>query len=137
MILGLDVGGTHTDAVVIEKDRVIASYKAVTDHQNLLNSMNVALEKVIEGIDKSGIRKINLSTTLSTNAIVEDTLEEVGVIISSGPGINPEVFCIGKNCHVVNGSIDHRGSVVQDLDERELEKAVKKFSKKILRFLPA
>ncbi len=133
MILGLDVGGTHTDAVVIDNNSVVATCKAVTDHQNLLNSMNVALEKVTEGIDKSLITRINLSTTLSTNAIVEDTLEEVGVIISSGPGIDPSVFSIGKSCHIVEGSIDHRGTVVRELDDRELEKAVKKFSKKNLK----
>jgi len=132
MILGLDVGGTHTDAVIIDGNRVISSYKAVTDHKNLLNSMNDALEKVIEGIDKGKITRINLSTTLSTNAIVENTLEDVGVLLSAGPGINPEVFAIGKHCQIISGSIDHRGTVVQELNEGELTKAVNRFKKKKL-----
>lgn len=132
MILGLDVGGTHTDAVIIDENRVVSSYKAVTDHKNLLNSMNHALEKVIEGVDKGKITRINLSTTLSTNAIVENTLEDVGVLLSAGPGINPEVFAIGKHCQIISGSIDHRGTVVQELNEGELTKAINRFKKKNL-----
>jgi N-methylhydantoinase A/oxoprolinase/acetone carboxylase beta subunit len=87
MIIGLDVGGTHTDAVLIEHGKVIASHKTSTDHDNLLNSINRTLQEVTKNIDKTAIQGINLSTTLSTNAIVEDKIEDVGLIYSAGPGM--------------------------------------------------
>ena len=70
MYLGLDVGGTHTDAVLIDNNKIVASFKAPTDHKNLLTSINRALAEVTKSVDRSAIKRINLSTTLSTNAIV-------------------------------------------------------------------
>src|SRR5208337_391239 len=110
MLLGIDVGGTHTDAVLIDKNGVISTFKAKTDHQNLLNSINTALKEVTEGFDPKKITNVNLSTTLSTNAIVEKRIEPTGLFISSGPGIDPESFFIGDNSYLIPGSIDHRGT---------------------------
>ncbi|MDA3822686.1 MAG: hydantoinase/oxoprolinase family protein [Bacteroidales bacterium] len=121
MIIGLDVGGTHTDAVLIEHGKVIASHKTSTDHDNLLNSINRTLQEVTKNIDKTAIQGINLSTTLSTNAIVEDKIEDVGLIYSAGPGIVPENYEIGKYCYRIKGAIDHRGSVVKNVDEYEIK----------------
>jgi len=137
MILGLDVGGTHTDAVIIDDNRVLSTFKAVTDHYNLLSSINAAIKGVLTGFDLQKINRVNLSTTLSTNAIVEGVLEKVGMIISSGPGIDPRNFAIDENCHIVEGSIDHRGSIVKELDQKELEKIVKKFQKQGIKVFAA
>ena len=101
LFLGLDVGGTHTDAVLIDDKGIVAHYKAVTDHDNLLLSVRTAIEKISGEAERKNIRRINLSTTLSTNAIVENKLEDVCVIISSGPGIDPEQFRIGKHYYAV------------------------------------
>ena len=43
MLLGVDVGGTHTDAVVLEFNKVVAKAKVPTNPQNLLLSINCAL----------------------------------------------------------------------------------------------
>lgn len=126
MYLGLDVGGTHTDAVLIQDGSVISSSKTVTDHGNLISSVRRALDEVTSGIHRSDITKVNLSTTLSTNAIVQGKTEPVGVVVSSGPGISPSVFAVGDNYHILDGSIDHRGSVVKNLDEKALAAVVKK-----------
>lgn len=121
MFCGIDVGGTHTDAVVVENGQVIAACKVQTDHANLLASIRAALEDVCSRVKAHRIERITLSTTLSTNAIVEGKTEEAGVIVSSGPGIDPESYRMGKGYFVIPGSIDHRGYEIQPLDRGELD----------------
>ncbi len=137
LYLGLDVGGTHTDAVLVGDGGIVSHYKAVTDHSNLLLSVRKAIEEITRDADKSKIRRINLSTTLSTNAIVEDKLEDVCVIISSGPGIDPENFKIGPYYSVIDGSIDHRGKVVKGLDAKALARIGTDAGKKKIRAFAA
>ena len=128
MLLGIDVGGTHTDAVLISNKGIEATFKAKTDTLNLLQTVTTALKEVTSGVDVKKIKNINLSTTLSTNAIIENKLEKTALFISSGPGINPENFKIGKNTYIINGSINHRGSEVLKLDSSALDKCVKECS---------
>jgi N-methylhydantoinase A/oxoprolinase/acetone carboxylase beta subunit len=122
MLLGIDVGGTHTDAVLIGENGIVSTFKAKTDTHNLLHTVTTALKEVTSGIDVKKITNINLSTTLSTNAIIENKLEKTALFISSGPGIDPGNFRIGENTYIINGSINHRGSEVLKLDSSALEK---------------
>ncbi|WP_461211551.1 hydantoinase/oxoprolinase family protein [Desulfocurvus sp. DL9XJH121] len=124
MLLGIDVGGTHTDAVVLDRGKVLAEAKVATDHDDLLTSIRAALGAVLEGVDPGDIRTVNLSTTLSTNAIVESKTEEVGLLVSAGPGIDPENYRVGGRFHVLSGSVDHRGTVIASLDPNEIEQAM-------------
>jgi len=118
--IGIDVGGTHTDAVVIDKGRVVASAKVSTDHHNLLLSVRGALEAVLAGVDPKEVSRLNLSTTLSTNAIVEGKTEDVGVLVSAGPGVNPDDYQVGRFYYTVSGSVDHRGKEIAPPDEEEI-----------------
>jgi len=124
MLLGIDVGGTHTDAVLIDKGGIKSTFKAKTDTQNLFNTIITALKEVSAGVNVKEIKNINLSTTLSTNAIIENKLEKTGLFISSGPGINPENFKIGDNTFILNGSINHRGVEILKLDPPVIEKNI-------------
>jgi len=125
MLLGIDVGGTHTDAVLIDEHKgIISKFKVKTDKNNLLDTVITALREVTSGFDVKKIANVNLSTTLSTNAIVENRLEKTALFISSGPGINPANFCIGKNTYIIGGSIDHRGNEIAALDTDALSKAL-------------
>jgi N-methylhydantoinase A/oxoprolinase/acetone carboxylase beta subunit len=49
------------------------------------------------------------STTLATNAVVQDSLDRAGMIVSAGPGMNPDWFSVGPSYHVVEGCLDHQG----------------------------
>lgn len=124
MYLGIDVGGTHTDAVVIQNGAVVASCKVSTNHDDLLSSVRGALERVLTTVKGEQISRLNLSTTLSTNAIVENKTEEVGVLVSAGPGLDPDYSHIGRNYFIIDGSIDHRGTEIKPLNESELQDAV-------------
>ncbi|MEF2229851.1 MAG: hydantoinase/oxoprolinase family protein [Pseudodesulfovibrio sp.] len=127
MLLGIDVGGTHTDGVAVDTANgaeVVASCKVPTRHEDLLSSVTGALEALLGKVDRSRVRQLNLSTTLSTNAIVQGKTEDVGVIVSAGPGIDPHNAMLCRDFHVIEGSIDHRGNEVRALSSRQLAEAV-------------
>ncbi|MDQ7247229.1 hydantoinase/oxoprolinase N-terminal domain-containing protein [Dongia sedimenti] len=76
ILLGLDTGGTYTDAVLFDPDQgVLASAKALTTKHNLSIGLKGAIEKVLPhlpaGIRPAEIALVSMSTTLATNAIVE------------------------------------------------------------------
>ncbi len=125
MLLGIDVGGTHTDAVIIDRGGIAATAKVETDHSNLITSLDMVLEKILSSGPDQPISKINLSTTLTTNAIVGKELEEVGVLAVSGPGLATDCFNhnLGEHFHLLEGSIDHRGNLrlaLNDVAAREV-----------------
>jgi N-methylhydantoinase A/oxoprolinase/acetone carboxylase beta subunit len=55
MILGIDVGGTHTDAVLIDHFRVVKKAKVLTNPENLLTSL---LEVTTELVDAATIDQL-------------------------------------------------------------------------------
>lgn len=80
--LGIDAGGTYTDAVIIRNSdkKVVASYKALTTYPELLTG----IENAIDGLDPQYLKDIKLvsvSTTLATNTILERTGYPVGLIL--------------------------------------------------------
>ncbi len=121
MIIGLDVGGTHTDVVLIGEGCILRQTKVPTDPSNLFGSVWTALDEVTRDVPPETIRRAVLSTTLTTNAIAEGKLEETGMIVSAGPGIDPECFRTNKHYYTVSGSIDHRGREIQSIDSMEIE----------------
>ncbi|MFP4479232.1 MAG: hydantoinase/oxoprolinase family protein [Desulfohalobiaceae bacterium] len=127
MILGIDVGGTHTDAVLVDKSGLKAWAKVPTEHGNLLHSIRSALENIRSQHGDLHLERFNLSTTLCTNAIVQDELAEVGVLVSAGPGIDPWNFQLGDKYALVPGGLDHRGSEIQPLDLGQAREAIQKF----------
>lgn len=124
MIVGLDMGGTHIDAVIIENGQIIKTVKRPTDKDKLFESIWNALNVLLTDCSRSKIKKINLSTTISTNAIVENKTSKVGMIMGCGPGIKSDFLACGHENIFVSGYIDHRGKVVKDLNLAEIEGAV-------------
>lgn len=130
MIVGLDMGGTHVDAVIIENGKIINTVKKPTDRNNLFESIQNTLEELLIRYDKSKIKRINLSTTVSTNAIVENTTSPVGMIIQSGPGLPHDFLACGDENVFISGYVDHRGTVVENFNTEEIEDAIKLFKEK-------
>ena len=74
LILGIDTGGTFTDAVIMTADgELMAKAKALTSHGRLQNGIHGAIAAVLEKskINPAHIAQVSLSTTLATNALVE------------------------------------------------------------------
>ncbi len=128
MLLGIDVGGTHTDAVLLDRSGLLASAKVETEEQDLLGSIRAALGRIRETAGEVEVQRFNLSTTLCTNAIVQDELKPVGVMVAAGPGIDPEYFRIGEHYEVIRGALDHRGKEIQALDTKQAERCAKRFA---------
>jgi len=122
MIIGLDVGGTHTDVVLLNRQGIVRDIKVPTDTSNLFGTVLEGLAKVMTGVEPEAVRRVVLSTTLTTNAIVQKKIPDVGIIVSSGPGIDPRYFQTGDNFFTVSGSIDHRGREVEPVDPGEIER---------------
>lgn len=112
MLLGLDVGGTFTDAVIINGHRVVATAKRRTTKNNLMNGIGEALDAVLEGYDASNIEQVTLSTTVVTNTIVEGKEKPVDLYVVTGPGRNvDDIFPVSPI--YLQGYTDHRGIVVE------------------------
>lgn len=117
MILGIDIGGTHTDAVCLQGSTIVSTAKTQTS-QDLVGSILDAVDNL--DIAYKDIRRVVLSTTLSTNAIVEKKYPKTGMICSAGPGIDPKMFFIGEEFHHVQGALDHRGREYIPIDRDEV-----------------
>ena len=112
MLLGLDVGGTFTDVVIIDGHRVVATAKRRTTKDNLMNGIGEALDAVLEGYDTSNIEQVTLSTTVVTNTIVEEKEQVVDLYVVTGPGRNVDDIFPVKPIYL-QGYTDHRGIVVE------------------------
>ena len=77
MIVGLDIGGTHTDVVLLHEDGLLREIKVPTDPGDLFHCVLAGLSAITEDIDTAKITRIVLSTTLATNAIVQNQLPPV------------------------------------------------------------
>ena len=85
--IGIDTGGTYTDAVVFdpEEKKVLKSVKALTSHGRLELGIVSALKELFQ--DKKAVYKVSdiglvsLSTTLATNSLVEKKGTDPGVVL--------------------------------------------------------
>jgi N-methylhydantoinase A/oxoprolinase/acetone carboxylase beta subunit len=126
MIIGIDVGGTHTDAVLLSSNGIEKKIKVSTDSTDLFHTILSGFTQLLDNIDPKKIKRIVLSTTLTTNAIVQQNMSPVGMIVSAGPGIDPEAFKTGEHYYCVTGSINHRGREKAPVNTIEIEDVAKK-----------
>ena len=96
LVLGIDTGGTYTDAVVYDEQHrtVVAKAKAPTTHHDLSIGIGGAIEAAVHqaGVDPARIELVSLSTTLATNALVEGSGRPVAAVII---GFDPDVLARG------------------------------------------
>lgn len=123
MIIGIDVGGTHADGVLLQGNVVAAKNKVGVDQNNLGESIIVLLESLLPG-DLRELKRINLSTTLCTNALINKDFDRVGMLVQAGPGMNPDFLNCGDDLHFLAGAVDHRGKIIRGPDKKEVENAV-------------
>ena len=125
LLLGVDTGGTYTDAVLIQNEqKVIASAKALTTRHDLAEGIGKAIAAVLAD-SKADVREIgmaSLSTTLATNALVEGQGERVGLVYVGFRQQDLESHGLqaalaGDPALVVAGGHNHAGGEAKNLDE--------------------
>ena len=134
--IGVDVGGTHTDAVLLRGDEVLSWTKVLTS-ADVLTGVLEALETVLSdqpGIEES-VEAVMLGTTQFTNAIVERReLARVAAIrigLPSGRGLPPKVGwpddiaqALGNDVYMVQGGYLYDGWPLAEIDDAELQRVV-------------
>ena len=84
-ILGVDTGGTYTDAVIYDEasSSLLSKAKAPTTHDDLAVGIGQVIERVLStaSVDPSTIGLVSLSTTLATNALVEGKGRPAGLVM--------------------------------------------------------
>lgn len=120
MILGIDVGGTHTDAVLIEDLKIRKKAKSPTDERNFIHSLLDVTSGLLKGENLEKLKRVVLSTTISTNAIIQNKMDRTGLILVSGPGLPPSLLRINDDTHFISGYINHRGVEIKAIDQNEV-----------------
>ncbi|NLL48675.1 MAG: hydantoinase/oxoprolinase family protein [Firmicutes bacterium] len=115
-IIGIDVGGTNTDAALLCGAEVVALLKVPTNHADLLQSTGEALQKILEHHHGPEPVTLHLSTTLQTNTIVEGKGAKTMAVVVPGPGVNLASLDLPFPLIELSGSVDHRGREVAPLD---------------------
>lgn len=145
MRIGIDVGGTHTDAVLLHDSEVIASTKALTT-ADVLTGITNALDTILagEGVNQSDIEAVMIGTTQFTNAVVERReLSEVAAVrigLPSGNGLPPMADwpddiadALGRHTYMLKGGTLYDGWPLAPLDEAEIEAAIADIAAKGIR----
>ncbi|MDO6591399.1 hydantoinase/oxoprolinase family protein [Loktanella sp. D2R18] len=124
-LLGVDTGGTYTDAVVLHEasDTVQATAKALTTRPDLSIGVGAAIDRVLADahVTPSDIAMVSLSTTLATNALVEGHGGSVALIAIGfddadlrRAGLNDAMG--GDPVIALNGGHNHGGVEIVPLD---------------------
>lgn len=119
IILGIDCGGTHTDAALLAVNgascRLLAKAKTATLHNNLPASIADAVHLLSQDLGKlpENIARVTIGTTLEINALVQGKADKVGLALTAGPGLDPVHFALGEHVCIVPGGLDHRGVEVE------------------------
>ncbi len=131
--LGLDTGGTYTDAVLLAGGRrVIASAKSLTTHWDLAVGIGEAIRSVLRAVpDTHGagqVQLVSVSTTLATNAVVENRFSPVAtVLIGFDAGMLSRSGLQRDQAGpiiLVRGGHDASGEELEPLDEAQLAAAI-------------
>ncbi|MER8398118.1 hydantoinase/oxoprolinase family protein [Mesorhizobium sp. M1348] len=146
LFLGIDTGGTYTDAVLWSEaggpgGKVLAKAKALTTRHDLAVGISGAVDAVLQkaDTDPTAIKLVSMSTTLATNALVEGQGGRVALVmigfaegdlardgLKAALGSDPVVFCPGG--HDVHGNAAKLDLSGLEAALPELEKSVSGFA---------
>lgn len=145
-LLGVDTGGTYTDAVVLDEreDKVIASAKSLTTRPDLALGVGRAIDAAVgkAGIRAQQVAMVSLSTTLATNALVEGQGGRVALIFIgfeeaelARAGLTEAMK--GDPVVMLSGGHNHAGGEVTALDIAKLEAEIERLAPEVTGFAVA
>jgi N-methylhydantoinase A/oxoprolinase/acetone carboxylase beta subunit len=147
--LGIDTGGTYTDAVLVDQvsGAVLAGAKALTTYHNLAIGIGQAVAAVLatgatddgQPVTPARVDMVALSTTLATNAIVEGRGSPVCLLLI---GYDPQLIrdcgfereLVTQNVVYIRGGHNAAGDEAAPLDEAALRTAILTYRDKVEAF---
>lgn len=124
--LGIDTGGTYTDAVIVddESKTVLQAAKSLTTYPDPIGGIRKVLDEMPEDLLKS-VSIVSVSTTLSTNTVLENTGEAAALIlIGDSKILVPDRSKDIQNYIVISGGHDSEGNEAACLDTEAVEQYV-------------
>ncbi len=125
--LGIDTGGTFTDAVIIDLDdnSVVAKRKSRTTHEDLSIGLYRSVDAVFSSSDirPEDISLVGISTTLATNSILEGKGGDVGLILIGWNPMKPVNFG-EKRQAIIKGGCDSNGRPIAAMSKEEVTEAI-------------
>ncbi|MBA4352948.1 MAG: hydantoinase [Rhodobacter sp.] len=144
--LGVDTGGTYTDAVIVDEaaTRVIGSAKSLTTRGDLALGIGRAVDAALAGagVAPAQVSLVSLSTTLATNALVEGQGGRVALVFIGFDAADLErggLIEALKGDPVINlaGGHSHAGAEAAPLDLVRLEAEVAALADQVVGFAVA
>ncbi len=144
LFIGLDTGGTYTDAVLFDPEiGILASAKALTTKHDLAIGLGSAIAAILRrlppGAGPQDVALVSMSTTLATNAIVEGHGAPIALILI---GYDPKALdranlrqALGSDPVLfVAGGHQPSGEAMAPLDLAAIDKAAADFAGKVAAF---
>ena len=137
--LGIDTGGTFTDAVLVDDQKqIVNAQKSLTTRFDLSLGIGEVIGK-LPAQALADISMVSLSTTLTTNSVVEDLGAPVCVLL---PGYTEEQvrqsglrdILPAQMVVILNGGYDAVGRELQPLDEDTARAAIEKLRNEVSAF---
>ncbi|WP_299977852.1 DUF1638 domain-containing protein [Desulfobacula sp.] len=119
--LGIDAGGTYTDAVIydLKKNKTLCKAKSLTTKWDFTQGINSALRK-LDQKKLLRVELVSLSTTLATNAIVENEGQKVGMILMPPYGLDIDKDISHQPKSVIRGQLEITGRQITAIDPDEV-----------------
>jgi N-methylhydantoinase A/oxoprolinase/acetone carboxylase beta subunit len=144
--LGVDTGGTYTDAVIVDEaaDRVIGKAKSLTTREDLALGIGRAVDAALAGagIAAADVALVSLSTTLATNALVEGQGGRVALVFIGFDAGDMERGGLtealkGDPVILLDGGHSHAGTESAALDTAGLEAQLTELGPQVMGFAVA
>ncbi len=144
--LGIDIGGTFTDATLMsEETGAVRIFKVPSTPQDPSEGFIRVLNRALgsDGVRPEGLVAIVHATTVATNAIIEGKMARTGLITTAGfrdileiaRQIRPSLYDLQMDkprplvprrlCFGVRERLDHRGNELVSLSEEEVRRAAR------------
>lgn len=136
MRIGIDVGGTHTDAVLMDGLEIVSSHKALTS-SDVRQGIVEALDSVLAAakVESEQISAVMIGTTHFTNAVIErKELSDTAIIracLPTGSGLAPKcdwpadiAQATGDYSYMIGGGHLFNGKPIAELDCAALDKVI-------------
>ncbi|MDQ0272782.1 hydantoinase/oxoprolinase family protein [Cytobacillus purgationiresistens] len=142
--IGIDVGGTHTDAVLLDQNNQVLSETKSSTTEDVATGIYNAMHKIIADakVPREEVKYAMLGTTHCTNAIVErKRLNKIAVVRIGAPAtlaVKPLIGVpndlreeLGKHVYIVRGGHEFDGREIVSLDEKHLYEIADKIKGKV------